>query len=818
MIAISVVGIVLSFFFGGAAGLPLSTPPLPPDPVIERAAPDECLLHLEMAGVAAPDAASKNLTEQLLANSDVQTFLKSLGRQIVGLANQTSPAPPEVTENLITLAHAALTRPMAVTVERFAPSQGPPDVAASLVIRVGNQRDDIAKAVTALSELALAGAPPNMKPEKVPFLGGTVDQLQSPAGLIAWGIADGTFVLTLGEGTIEGLSKRLGDAGRKAPAWKVGLRQKIPVARQSTLAYFNAGEVIAMATAAVRNDEKGMGAIKATGLSQLRTVGAISGMTTEETCTGLWIGFDGEPTGFFAKPASEVGRNQLARIPGIATSVQTWSLDPSKMLADFLGLVDIVDPRNAEGVREGMAAFRQATGLDLDADLLALLGSDWTVLSLPTSLGGPGGLVPNVALIAGIRDRERFEKTHDRLCELLPAATANGKATFTCEAVPFGSHLLHCVEITGGGLGIPLTPTWCLTDDALFLTLSPQTAKTLLTHDAKQGGIGAHPHVSEAIGGSEATFVGVLDPRPMLANLEGVYAFAVPYVTELLRERGLEFEIPKLPPSATISNYSRPSVSVIRHEQDGILVRSTGTIPFGPLASGATGIGVSPGPVGVLAGILLPAIQSARDAALRTAAMNNFKQVTIVFLMHEADKSVFPSQAICNKEGKPLLSWRVAILPYIGQDNLYKEFHLDEPWDSEHNKKLLARMPEVFAKPGATPQERAAGLTTMEVLTGPGTCFPKPDASLTIEGIKDGGSKTAALVESLPDSAVPWTKPEDLQFDPDKPLAGVGDPGRARGEFIAAFFDGHVQLLPSDIDPATFKAMVTPAGGEAVDP
>ncbi len=811
-----IVAIVMSIFFGGAAGLPLATPPLPPDPVIARASPDHCLLHLEMAGIAKPDAASKNLTEQLLANADVQQFLAQLGSELVGVVRQIAPpTPPEVTDSLIVMSRAALTRPTALMVERLVPPspQGRPDVAASILIRVGEQQEDVSKAVATLAAYVLAGPPPSMKPGKLPFLAGSLDQMPSPAGPISWGIIDGSFVLTIGEGTAEGLAKRISDATRKSPSWKVELEKKMPVARQSTLAYFNAGEMIAMATAPVRDDEKGMAAMKASGLAQLRTVGAISGMTAEGTSSAIWFGFDGGPTGFFAKPVSGVGPKQFAQIPANATTAQVWSLDPSKMLADFLSFADIVDPRNADGVREGMEAFRQATRLDLNADLLALLGPDWSVLSMPTAMG----IVPDVAVIAGVRDRKRFENTHDRLLELLRKVITSGEVSIKFEKVAFGSHTLHCAEITASGLGIPLTPTWCLTDDALLLTLSPQSAKTLLSHDAKQSDIGALLEVKEAMAAGEATFVGILDPKPMLANLEGLYAFGAPFVRSMLRDQGgLEAKIPSFPPAAAILKHSRPSVSVIRHEHDGILVRSTGTIPLGPLASGGIGIGASPGPAGVVAGLLLPAIESAREAARRTMTMNNFKQATIAFLMHEADNRSFPSQAICDKEGKPLLSWRVAILPYLEQNDLYEEFRLDEPWDSEHNKKLVAKMPEVFGKAGATPAERATGLTTMEVLTGPGTCFPKPDAPLAVADIKDGMSHTALLVQTLPDNAVPWTKPQDLVLDHEKPLAGVGNPGRPGGAVVVAFFDGHIELLPANVDPAKFKAMVSPSGGEAV--
>src|SRR2546421_12689862 len=87
---------------------------------------------------------------------------------------------------------------------------------------------------------------------------------------------------------------------------------------------------------------------------------------------------------------------------------------------------------------------------------------------------------------------------------------------------------------------------------------------------------------------------------------------------------------------------------------------------------------------------------------------------------HDTHKH-FPPAALRGKEGKPLLSWRVLLLPYLEQDSLYKEFHLDEPWDSEHNKKLLARMPKLFAGPDE--KALAAHETHYQAFVGKGAVF-----------------------------------------------------------------------------------------------
>ncbi len=94
---------------------------------------------------------------------------------------------------------------------------------------------------------------------------------------------------------------------------------------------------------------------------------------------------------------------------------------------------------------------------------------------------------------------------------------------------------------------------------------------------------------------------------------------------------------------------------------------------------------------------LLDGVRKVRGAASRTQSQNNLKQIGLAMHNYHATNNMLPPHATYDKNGKPLLSWRVFILPYIEQQDLYKQFHLDEPWDSEHNKKLLAKMPVIYA-------------------------------------------------------------------------------------------------------------------------
>ncbi len=209
-------------------------------------------------------------------------------------------------------------------------------------------------------------------------------------------------------------------------------------------------------------------------------------------------------------------------------------------------------------------------------------------------------------------------------------------------------------------------------------------------------------------------------------------------------------------------------------------------------------------------GIFDAAVAASREAAMRTQSMNNMKQLGLAMFLYEDNKKHFPAAAICDKDGKPLLSWRVMILPLIDQEALYKEFHLDEPWDSEHNKPLIAKIPVVFRDP----HDSSSTNSSYFMLTGKGM-FGNSEKGRKVNEITDGPSNTIMLVDAKRD--IPWTKPEDIEVDSDpaKPLPRFGG-HFVNGIFAATFADGSVRILSNSIDSKMLHALFTVAGGEVI--
>lgn len=192
-------------------------------------------------------------------------------------------------------------------------------------------------------------------------------------------------------------------------------------------------------------------------------------------------------------------------------------------------------------------------------------------------------------------------------------------------------------------------------------------------------------------------------------------------------------------------------------------------------------------------------------------AINNLKQIGLALFNYEAANGHFPNN-ITYKDGKPLLSWRVHLLPYLDQAELHKKFKLDEPWDSANNKPLVAAMPAVFAIPN---RAAAKGETYLQSFAADeagdaGSPFLVPGRKLKIGKFVDGLSNTVAVAEAA--DAVVWSKPADLKFDP-KNLPKLGG-GRLAFLLLA---DGSVRsIVVKDLTPELLKALITIDGGEPV--
>jgi len=218
---------------------------------------------------------------------------------------------------------------------------------------------------------------------------------------------------------------------------------------------------------------------------------------------------------------------------------------------------------------------------------------------------------------------------------------------------------------------------------------------------------------------------------------------------------------------------------------------------------------------GGLVGLMFYSVGKVRNAATRITAQNNMKQMGLA--MHNLNDSQGHLVAsLPAKDGKPGLSWRVAILPYIEQENLYRQFKLDEPWDSPNNIKLLDQMPYVYRNPRLP---HPLNQTGYRIFVGNGAMFEHGKKTLLNVGGKkapdeiqvgDGLSNTIMIVEGT--DSVPWTKPDEFVFQPNGALPSFGPTGDP--VFMVLLADGSTKAIPVGTLANLIKDAITANGGE----
>jgi uncharacterized tellurite resistance protein B-like protein len=209
-------------------------------------------------------------------------------------------------------------------------------------------------------------------------------------------------------------------------------------------------------------------------------------------------------------------------------------------------------------------------------------------------------------------------------------------------------------------------------------------------------------------------------------------------------------------------------------------------------------------------GLLLPAVQAAREAARRMQSTNNLKQIALAALNYESAYKKFPSRVSKDDDDKPLLSWRVQLLPYFEEAQLYNEFHHDEPWDSEHNSKLIERMPAVLRDPSS---QAPPGHTTYVAPFGGGEESPTlwDLEECRMSKITDGLSNTILVLRVPDESSVIWTKPDDIDIAAAEIMEILSVGGKPVQMALA---DGSVHNIELTALEEIIDALLTCSGGE----
>lgn len=213
----------------------------------------------------------------------------------------------------------------------------------------------------------------------------------------------------------------------------------------------------------------------------------------------------------------------------------------------------------------------------------------------------------------------------------------------------------------------------------------------------------------------------------------------------------------------------------------------------------------------LLKNIVLPLQASAGAASRRAQSVNHMKQLGLAMHNYVSSKNRIPPAVVIGPDGKTPHSWRVELLPYLEQQDLYNQYKMDEPWDSPSNRKVLEARPDLFGYPGSDDDPTHAAYF---VVVGPSTIFPPDGKGTQVREITDGTTNTILVVEAK--RPIPWTKPEDIPFDTDGPPPKFGGFQPELHGYNVTIGDGSVKFIKDTIDDSTLKALFTRNGGELI--
>ncbi|HWE38744.1 MAG TPA: DUF1559 domain-containing protein [Isosphaeraceae bacterium] len=528
----------------------------------------------------------------------------------------------------------------------------------------------------------------------------------------------------------------------------------------------------------------------------------------------------------FDQPSLDL--RSLPPIPADAHGFTALSVDLAKTYDRVVALFKASDPAAAKSIESAERTVREKTGLRLREDWLAHLGPKLVLFAKPVEQANPGAAMMmagpgEVTILVQIDDVATISKGIDRVMALVNDAIKQGadgrRIRFDKINGPF--RVGYAATIPPGTLPpgplAALQPTLLVgSKHAVISTTTEAASKALALESggARWTPAGAFQAMADRLP-PKFLMLNVNDPRdtlpamvqmvPML--LQGIQAAQAAAARARAGQGGpppgppIGIDPARMPNPQEMKARLFPGSFAIAVDEKEIRLITRESFPSVTSPAGA----------GVAVGLLLPAVQAAREAARRTQCVNNLKQIGLAMHNYESANGAFPPAVIADKAGKPLLSWRVAILPYVERKDLYDRFHLDEPWDSPHNKPLIAEMPTVYRCP--SDRKSQPGQTTYRVYSGPRAAFEGKEGQ-RIASFTDGLSNTLLVVETQ--DAVPWTKPEPLAYDWAKPKPPALPTSPHPGGFNVLMGDGAVRFFKKSLDPDTYKKLVSRNAGEII--
>ena len=755
----------LFFVLGGSMGIPMGFPPGPEDPVMARLAPEECLLYASWSGVAEIDG-DASPTEKWLSQPKASLMIGKLRKAYRGYLVKQSE---KLDDNALKIANrlmievidTASVQPAAFyldDVEIINDSTVKPH--GAFVIKLGDREDTVVGLLDEFFkefELVKESAP-HYAFEAVEIDGQRVLKISTgPDGAAMHVVVrDGYFILGLGEGALDQVAKNM---ATEPPAWLTQLRERLKVERISSVSYVDA-KIFAKFKDNLVN---GVWPSKFDFAKGVESIGWVAGVDKKGyLCRTELVQDKLEKNPLLELIDRDPIPNKLLALhPADATAAIATRLSTKKTLELIRSSMHGAGQK--EMLDKNLAEFHELTGVSLEKELLSSIGD---YVSVYYGLGRTWG---NRGWVASV-DLENEMTFPDYLFQINKgvAAWAEETADVEFKTKKIGEHEINFLE-TRSYYG---HFAWAVVDDKWYLAAVPKDIEKHLNRFSRIGRDAAAEKVPEAVTGKAEQRSYPEDPvvaeilefgnrsgfgNPIAMShidLAAIIGAFYPWVEEMVAldqpfQPGFDFKWSDIPPLKELTNEVTPNFTGVFKTDKGFQVYQRQTYPGAPplVTAAAAGIVAFPTQFGTV------------------TTKKRMHQIGQAHLAFEKKHGGLCAPYSTGPAGKSLLSWRVHLLPFLGHDELYKKFRLDEPWDSTHNAALASEMPAIYQNPT---MRLDAGETAFLVPTAEGTLFSRlatdmqsAPVGMAAADIKDPRSEVLMLMEVKSEHAVVWTRPAD---------------------------------------------------------
>lgn len=804
-VGLGIIELVILMGLGGGGGIPLGVPPAPEDPVMFQFAPDDCLYYATWAGIAAPSAESENSTERMIAGKEMMTFLSRVDQELMNWFDMTAAAEGGSEGEFITaisqLVRNVYLHHTAVCLERFELGDVP-EFYGAMLIKLGDEAqptvDQFREAIAAnLKESE------HKTEERADLI---VTELRfEGAPLIEFTHQGDYIIIGFGE---DALNDALARMDTDVPDWLQEMRQDARdagIERLSTISRIDVESVLdAFEDLAGRDPSWTI--VENIGLKEIKGYQAVTGLDQTGFVSRIEIPLADDPQGLFKLLEGEgMSIEDLDTIPANVAASFSISLSPEQLLDVTLELFQMFDPFSAAQLEDAIEEGGSVFGARIREDIIASLGDQISIYASSDD----GGFITGWVFSVEVKDHMSLTQVDQKLVQFMQEAFPDTPGAPSIHTQTIDGREVH--TLIAGRDFMPFTPAWSLTGSELIIAPFAPALKSHIRQLSEENHLASAKPIQDLFDQDESYKV------MAVSNIDQakVIRFAYPWFEMMMQfamtELGEEtsFDVGDFPSVAGLTKEMKPANAVVYRTEDSLLLIARQTIPSGDF--GAT--------MPVIAAVSMPAVFSARAAASRIQSANNMRQMGIALHNYHDVHRALPPPYTVDEEGKPLLSWRVHILPYVEAQALYDRFHLDEPWDSEHNRALISEMPQYFALPGADPGD---GLTPYQGVDIEGGIFGPLDMGEVANAqrgrgrgfdlVRDGLSNTIMLVETNQEAAVIWTKPGDFEAPGMQLLDRLN--GNWEGGFNALMGDASLHFIDEAIDAEVLIQLFKMGDGE----